>query len=297
MGYAGGLEALLEAVNTAEAGLLVVATAAGGAVRMTGVEVGPVAAEVARRHRLNPAAAALGADAIVAAALMSAHIKAEERLTLQLQVEQPRCALFAEVDAAGRVRGRVNPSHLPETDGRVTGILAAIKADARKEMYRGLTAIEDASIQDGLMEHLRQSVQIDGALKMHTDLAKGSARGVLVERLPGHDHGPDDLAQSIAIIEVLRDRSALEVLEAVAQGHLMGEPITVLERRAMVWHCTCSRQKVSSTLASLGAQELRSMAHEDHGATVTCHFCQTTYSLSEDELRVLASQSEADPAD
>jgi molecular chaperone Hsp33 len=270
------------------AGVLIVAVAAEGAVRVIGVEVGAVAVELAERHQLRSHGARLAAETLVAAALMSSHIKGEERLTLQIQAEQPPCAVFAEADAAGNIRGRLTPAHLHCPDARLNGLLAAIKSTPTGEMYRGVTAVEDATIEEALMEHLRQSTQLDGVLKIRSDMVNGSARGVLVERLPGHGNDRAAAIRAISVIEVLKDRSPQEVLEAVAQGHLLGEPLEVLHRRSLNWVCRCSRDRVLATLMSLDAVELQSMAEEDHGAEITCHFCKERYVFDEDTIRGLA---------
>ena len=41
-------------------------------------------------------------------------------------------------------------------------------------------------------------------------------------------------------------------------------------------------------LVALGPDEIRVMADEDHGAEVTCHFCNRRWTLSEARLRELA---------
>ena len=40
-------------------------------------------------------------------------------------------------------------------------------------------------------------------------------------------------------------------------------------------------------LLGLGPDELRDMADRDHGATVTCHFCQRVWKVDEARLRAL----------
>ena len=40
-------------------------------------------------------------------------------------------------------------------------------------------------------------------------------------------------------------------------------------------------------LITLGADELRSMIAEQHGAEVDCHFCNKRYRFNEDELNEL----------
>ena len=48
-------------------------------------------------------------------------------------------------------------------------------------------------------------------------------------------------------------------------------------------------------LLSLGRQELEDMMQKEHGAELTCHFCNTKYRFSEEELRRLLEEAEEEP--
>lgn len=272
-------------------GSLFRATAADGVVRIVAVDVLAAALETQERHSLGSGSARLGADAVVAAALMSAHIKGDERMALQIQGEKPRLSVFAEVDADGRVRARITPPTVRTgPDGEINGVLVAAKSNARKEMYRGATEVAEANLESALREHLGASAQLDSVLRIRTVLGSDgtitSARGVLVEKLPGHGLDAEEM-RAISVLEVLKDRTTDEIFEALDAGKLLTEPLEILEWRAVRWTCHCSREKVTGALVSLGAQEVHAMADEDDGAEVSCHFCNETYRFTADELRAL----------
>ena len=44
---------------------------------------------------------------------------------------------------------------------------------------------------------------------------------------------------------------------------------------------------MSQTLMTIGKDEIQSMIDEDHGCEMICHFCNTKYQFSEDELKEL----------
>lgn len=273
-------------------GELVRAVAAGDSVRILAVDVTAAADEARRRHGLGVGAARVGADALVAVALMSAHVKGDERMTLQLQGSEPRLAVFAEVDAEGAIRARVTPSDAePGPNGEVSGVFVAVKANAREEMYRGATEVRHSNLEEALADHLDASTQIDVVLRIRSALGPdGSvteARGVLVEKLPGHLRDPREEIRSLSVLEVLRDRTTDEIVEALDAGELLDEPIEVLERRPLAWRCRCSRERVESTLLSLGDDEVLEMARTDGGAEVSCHFCNEVFRFTADELVAL----------
>ena len=77
------------------------------------------ARELCFRHNLRGNAAKLGGEGLVAAALLSAHIKGEERLSLLVDgapagQKEPHFRLRAEVDGDGAIRARFEPASLPD---------------------------------------------------------------------------------------------------------------------------------------------------------------------------------------
>ncbi|MDU6759788.1 MAG: Hsp33 family molecular chaperone HslO, partial [Streptococcus parasanguinis] len=48
-----------------------------------------------------------------------------------------------------------------------------------------------------------------------------------------------------------------------------------------------SRERFLNALASLPASDLKEMKDEDHGAEITCQFCQTHYHFDENDLEEL----------
>lgn len=264
-----------------------------GAVRLILVEATAPAEHTRVVHGLGPDAARLGAEALVAAALNAAHIKGEEKLTLQLQGERPRCAVYADVSTEGALRARVTPADLRLDRGRLHGVLVAIKSLGPRELYRGITEVSDSTIEQALSLHLTASAQVDDVLRIGVRQAEEGrvlqAGGLLLERLPEEpDHPSLDRESFEARYGWVREAEISHLLTQLAFGSLGDRPIQLLEHRALRWLCGCSRERIEAGLITLGAAILREMSAEDHGAEVHCNFCNQPYSFGEDELLVLA---------
>jgi molecular chaperone Hsp33 len=67
-------------------------------------------------------------------------------------------------------------------------------------------------------------------------------------------------------------------------------PCDTLEEREIRFRCTCSRERTSRALVSLGKEELLAMAGRTNPTEATCEFCRETYSFSPEELRQLAEE-------
>lgn len=278
----------MSATSTPPAGVRVRGLVAGGAVRMLLVEAHAPADEVRRRHGLDPVAARFTAEAMVAAALLAAHLKGDESITVQIQGESPRMSIYVDHTAEGHLRARTTPSHPQGPSDALEGLMMTIKAVQGREVYRGLTPLE-GTLEGGLASHLSSSAQVDAVLKLHArvdaDGRVAAAGGVLFERLaeePGQPNmDPEAFEEAFADI---RDYDAGALLTELAFGKLRGEPIQVLESQPLVWSCRCGRERIAAMLVSLGEDELRSMIEEDHGAEITCHFCNEAYRFDENEL-------------
>jgi molecular chaperone Hsp33 len=61
-------------------------------------------------------------------------------------------------------------------------------------------------------------------------------------------------------------------------------PFEVLEEREVGFACTCSFERAVSLISSIERGELESMLREDKGATMTCHFCNSSYRIEEEQL-------------
>ena len=63
-----------------------------------------------------------------------------------------------------------------------------------------------------------------------------------------------------------------------------------------MFKCSCSREKISGALKSVGIEELEDMINKDGKAEVSCHFCNEKYEFTKEELLDLIAEIKADQA-
>ncbi len=273
-------------MSTRLPGRYLVGLTAGGRVRVMAAVVDGPADEIRERHALTRNAAILAAEGLVASLLMSAHIKGEERLTVEVRTERPPLVFTADIDAIGVLRARFTPTRLPP-DRRMNGVMSVMKSLGATPLYRGYASIKNERFEGALQRYLTESQQTDSRVRVQAEVdRKGRVRfaaGLLLERLP--DMPVEEFATTYDA--VLRgDFQAL--MTAFAFGQLAGSRIEVLGAQDFVYRCSCSRGRVLETLQALGPEEVESMIREQGGAEVTCHYCNEVYRLGADELRSLA---------
>ena len=63
----------------------------------------------------------------------------------------------------------------------------------------------------------------------------------------------------------------------------------ISKRYPCAFKCDCSKTRVGKALISIGKKELDAMIAEGKEIEVNCHFCNTNYYFSVDELKELRS--------
>ena len=106
------------------------------------------------------------------------------------------------------------------------------------------------------------------------------------DRLPsGWRQDPTALAPLTAALDQGDD--ALELLRQV----LSDFELEILETAPVEYRCYCSRERVSRALISMGRDELEKLIAEQHGAELTCQFCDRVYQFTEEELQSLLDEA------
>ena len=77
-----------------------------------------------------------------------------------------------------------------------------------------------------------------------------------------------------------------QMLQVILEG-LEPEQTDTMEVR---FHCNCDKKRVEKALVSIGREELESMIAEGRDIEVNCHFCNTNYTFTVEELKALCEQ-------
>ncbi len=250
-----------------------------------------------------------------AATLMQANIKFNGALVMQIMGDGPVKLAVAEVQpdltlrATANVQGEVAPdaplSHMVNVNnlGRCAITLDPKDRKPGQQPYQGVVPLfgdrhEKLEKLSEVIEHyMLQSEQLDTRLVL---AANGEvAAGLLIQRLPLQ--GAANLSGAGA---VARDEDQIGQNEdynriAILAASLKREELLTLDAdtilRRLFWEedvrrfdpqtgaegprfaCTCSRERVSNMLRSLGREEIESIIAEQGQVEVGCDFCGAQY--------------------
>lgn len=261
--------------------------------------------EVCRRHGTLPTASVALGRGLTAGALMGALLKTGQRVALRYEGNGPLKKVVIEADSNGSVRGYVGVTqvHLQKPDGSIdvpgalgrAGFLTVAKDLGMREPYRGTVQLRSSQIAQDLAYYLVESEQIPSAVALaeyiEPDGTIAVSGGYLIQAVPPVD--PEVVDHLMARIETLpplseqlrSGKSPEEILELL----FAGIRYETLEKRALAFSCSCSRERIERVLISMGKKEIVSLKEEQNGAEVTCEFCGEHYVFDEEDMdRLLA---------
>ena len=259
--------------------------------------------ETARKdHNTSPVATAALGRLLTAGSMMGVMMKGDKDiLTLQVKGDGLLQGITVTADSKGRVKGYVvepdviipaNAKGKLDVGGAVGhGFLQVIKDMGLKEPYVGQVALQTGEIAEDLTYYFAASEQVPSAVGlgvlMNKDNTVRQAGGFIVQVMPFAEE------ETIAKLEanVQKIQSVTTLLE---QGHtpeslleqvLYGFDIEINDRIPTEFYCNCSKERVEKALISIGRKELNEMIQEGKKVELNCHFCNTNYTFSVEELK------------
>jgi molecular chaperone Hsp33 len=280
-----------------------------GTVRALACVTTELVREGCRRHGTRPTASAALGRALTGGALFGALLKTGQRVALRFEGNGPLRKIIVEAESNGAVSGYVGApdTDLPDRDGKLdvagalgrAGFLTVTKDLGMKEPYKGTVQLYTSEIAEDLAWYLTTSDQIPSAVGLGVMVAPdgmvAGAGGFLVQALPGHDEVEiERLMERIGRLTGLSEQCARGITPEELLLRLFADmPYDVLEKRALAFHCSCSRERVERALIAFGAGGLQQLIEERDGTDATCEFCRESYRFSREELQeVLAGMEE-----
>lgn len=256
-------------------------------VRGALVRLGPTWREVAGRGDYPSELRALLGEALAASALLTANIKLDGELSVQLKSAGALRLLFAECTDQGRLRGLARwESPLPaplSLQSLPQAVLAITIGNVeRGQRYQGLVELAAPDLAGVLENYFAQSEQLPARLLLAAD--GEHAVGLMLQKLPeegGHSAAGDadgwnrvlQLTQTLGVDELLATAP-----ETLLYRLYHEENVRLFEPRALAFGCSCSRERVAAMLRSLGRAEVEAtLAERDGYIDVDCEFCAQHY--------------------
>ncbi|MDW6002630.1 Hsp33 family molecular chaperone HslO [Vibrio mangrovi] len=245
-----------------------------------------------------PIQALLG-ELLVATTLLTATLKFEGAITIQLQGDGPVSLAVINGNHEQNVRGVARwEGEIPE-DATLCQLMGkgylVITIDPDKgERYQGIVALEGDRLADVLETYFEQSEQLKTRLWIRTGQSedKLNAAGMLLQIIPDGTGSPEDFEHLEQLTDTITDNElfSLEANELLYRLYNQ-ETVRLFEPQPVTFRCGCSRQRSGAAIIAISEEEIREMLEKDPIISLHCEYCGTTYQFDENEIKELRYRS------
>jgi len=256
---------------------------------------------VLERHDYPEPLRALLGELMAAGALLSATLKFDGALIMQMQGGGPVTLLVVEVTSEGTMRatatweGELVEGTMQALVGGGRFAISLVPGDG-SQPYQGIVDLHGDTVAEVLEHYMAASEQLETKLWLASD--ERQAAGMLIQKLPATEESDLDawarvnhLAGTIKNDELLH-LPAREVIRRLFHE----EDVRLFEATPLAFRCSCSRDRVIGMLRMLGRDEVHSILEERGKVEVTCEFCRKRYTLDPvDAEQVFAADVQTPP--
>lgn len=247
---------------------------------------------IAERSSYPSAVAHYLAQCTAAAALFTASIKINGRLSIQMRGEGTIRTLFSECSTEGTVRGIAHfeqpvPDQLALSDFGRNAVLAItiennLPEGREPQRYQGLVGMQAETLSAAFEQYFVQSEQLPTRIVLFGNAEQ--AAGLLIQQLPEQTHEQDDWQRAQALFDTVTEAELFELdAEDILYRLFHEENVRVLEHKSIEFACSCSRARVENVLLSLGQEEIAQTLQEQGEISVNCDFCGQGYHFSAEQ--------------
>jgi molecular chaperone Hsp33 len=271
----------------------------GAPVRGELVELSETWKHVQARAEYPSAVKTLLGEMLAASALLSANLKFNGAMVMQIHGDGPVRLLVVECDSALQMRATAKLAPDAKIDDHATlGELVNVNGLGRfvitldpkdklpgQQAYQGIVPLDGDTVSEVIESYMLRSEQLDTRLWLAAD--GNISRGLLLQKLPrdgGIDAPVEDDLETWNRMVMLGSTLRNEELLATDIGTLMQrlfweEAIRVFDPASPTFHCSCNREKVGNMLQMLGRVEVETAVTELGVLAIDCDFCGQHYAF------------------
>lgn len=278
------------------------ATAANNQIRAFAITSREMVEKSRQIHNTSPVATAALGRLLTAGAMMGVMMKGEKDvLTIQMKGDGKINGITVTADSKGNVKGYpgnpnviIPPNYLGKLDVGAAigyGTLTVIKDLGLKEPYVSQLPLTTSEVADDLTYYFASSEQVPSAVALGVLMEKNNtvkqAGGFIIQLMPfAEEKVIETLEEKISKITSItslleKGMSPEDILREVLEGF----DVEIMDKLETGYNCNCSRERVKKVLMSIGRKELEDIVNDGEDVELNCHFCNTSYKFSIDEIK------------
>ena len=250
---------------------------------------------IANKNYPVPLQGLLG-ELLVATTLLTATLKFEGSITLQLQGDGPVSLAVINGDHEQKVRGVARFDGNIDDEASIHDMLGkghlVITIDPKQgERYQGIVALDGNNLSEIIEGYFANSEQLRTRLWLRAgqdNSGDTKAAGMLLQILPD----ADDSEEHFDHLEKLTDTIKTDELFGLEVNELLyrlynQEKVRIFDPQPVRFFCGCSRQRSAAAIRTIDRDEINSILAEEGSISLHCDYCGTNYTFDKNEVDAL----------
>ncbi|MDY6471099.1 MAG: Hsp33 family molecular chaperone HslO [Succinivibrio dextrinosolvens] len=168
------------------------------------------------------------------------------------------------------------------------GILALSVFPQNGVKWQGIVALNNESIGATLEDYFKNSQQLPTRFFISTDLQERQSGGIMLQIIPEVEGNIESLEHLSVLSATLSAKELFTLPLDESLGRLFAhEETKVFGEKEVLFKCICSKSRCENALMQLDPAELKNMAEDPKGTSMTCQHCGKTYTFTQEELASL----------
>lgn len=241
-------------------------------------------------------------ELLVSTTLLTATLKFEGSITLQLQGDGPVSLAVINGDHDQKLRG------VARWEGDITdnasihdmmgkGYLVITIDPKQGERYQGIVALEGDNLAEVLEGYFANSEQLKTRLWLRTGEVEGKAHaaGMLIQVMPDGTGSPEDFEHLEQLTDTIKDEElfTLEANELLYRLYNQ-EKVRLFEPQPVEFFCGCSRERSGAAIITIDRAEVNDILAEVGSISLHCDYCGTDYSFDSADVEELFADATSD---
>ncbi|WP_305402914.1 Hsp33 family molecular chaperone HslO [Photobacterium leiognathi] len=242
-------------------------------------------------------------ELLVATSLLTATLKFEGSITVQVQGDGPVSLAVINGDQNQNLRGVARwegdvkeGSSIHDLMGKGYMVITIIPTQG--ERYQGVVGLEGDTLAECLEAYFKNSEQLRTRIWLRTGEFEGQpkAAGMLLQVMPDGQGSESDFEHLETITDTVKNEElfGLEAQDLLYRLYHQ-EEVKVFEPQEVNFECGCSRERSGSAVISLHPDEIEKILAEEGKVSLHCDYCGTDYDF--DSIDIAALRENATEAD
>jgi len=250
--------------------------------------------EIIKNHEFSPEVENVVGELLVATTLLTAMLKFEGKIAVQLQGDGPlKMAVInadqnLQVRGTARVEGETTGLSFPQLVGKGHMMITITPDDG--ERYQGIVDLQKESLSACIENYFEQSEQLPTRVILHANSEENpQAAGILIQTLPAtSDTHEVDFQHVAALAQTVKEEELYELShEELLYRLYHEEQVRLFEAQAISFKCSCSKERCLSSLASISSEEILEILKETGAIDMHCEYCASDYHFEINDLQIL----------